>query len=174
MKKHLREIWQTKRREISSQRRQEAEHHFLQAFTDDFSHYTYILSFASLSSEFPTHALNAFLADKGKLLLPRMEKNQLGIYHVECPASQLTLNAWGIWEPYNCRPAERAHINLILVPGLAFDTAFHRLGYGKGFYDRLLPSLSAPSLGLGFQEQLSSTLLPVEAHDHALSGLRLY
>ncbi|MCW5912740.1 MAG: 5-formyltetrahydrofolate cyclo-ligase [Cyclobacteriaceae bacterium] len=51
---------------------------------------------------------------------------------------QLTTTAWGIQEPRQGTPTEPEKIDLVLVPLLAFDQTGHRLGYGKGFYDRFL------------------------------------
>ena len=42
----------------------------------------------------------------------------------------------------------------MIVPGLAFTTAGDRLGYGQGYYDRFLPTVSAPSVGVCFVDQL--------------------
>ena len=56
-------------------------------------------------------------------------------------------------------------VDLALVPGLAFDVSGHRLGFGKGYYDRLLPRLArARLLGLAFELSLVAEL-PAEPHD---------
>jgi 5-formyltetrahydrofolate cyclo-ligase len=52
-------------------------------------------------------------------------------------SSELVENRWGIREPVGAA-VEPEHIDLVLVPLLCFDTLGHRVGYGKGFYDRLL------------------------------------
>lgn len=69
----------------------------------------------------------------------------------------------GTWEPVGEVMAPPA--DLILVPGLAFDANGHRLGRGKGFYDRWLAERGAvPAIGLCFQCQVVPTL-PREPHD---------
>lgn len=80
------------------------------------------------------------------------------------------VNRWGILEPLagdvlpiNPRP-------LIIVPGLAFDQKGHRLGYGKGFYDRFLSSYSAATLGVCFAEFFLESL-PAEAHDRLVDSV---
>ena len=55
-------------------------------------------------------------------------------------------------------------MDLIVVPGLAFDTRGHRIGYGKGHYDKLLKSTKGYKVGLAFAEQVIETV-PDEAHD---------
>lgn len=63
---------------------------------------------------------------------------------------------------------------LLIVPLLAFDARFHRLGYGGGFYDRTLAALRAgggcTALGLGFVAQ-GMTAVPVGPHDAPLDGI---
>lgn len=65
-----------------------------------------------------------------------------------------------------------AEIDLVLVPGLAFDRAGGRLGRGAGFYDRFLPTLRSgtPIVGVGFDAQILPTI-PTEPHDHPLEAL---
>lgn len=51
---------------------------------------------------------------------------------------QLATNEWGIQEPKQGIPTEPEKIDLVLVPLLAFDQSGHRVGYGKGYYDKFL------------------------------------
>jgi 5-formyltetrahydrofolate cyclo-ligase len=51
---------------------------------------------------------------------------------------------------------------------LAFDRHGHRLGSGKGFYDRYLEGLNARTIGVAFECQMHSEDLPVEPHDRPL------
>lgn len=62
--------------------------------------------------------------------------------------------------------------DFVLVPGLGFSTAGHRLGRGGGFYDRLLAgrARSAFKLGVCFSLQLLETI-PIEAHDSVLDAV---
>lgn len=59
-------------------------------------------------------------------------------------------NAYGIAEPLNGTEIAPAAVDMIFVPLLAFDSRGHRLGYGKGFYDRFLPACRPESIKLGF------------------------
>jgi len=54
------------------------------------------------------------------------------------PDTQLAQNAWGINEPVDAPPCPIEQIDMVLVPLLCFDKQGHRVGYGKGFYDRFL------------------------------------
>lgn len=64
-------------------------------------------------------------------------------------------------------------IDLFLVPGIAFDMHGGRIGYGGGWYDRLLAGRRTDSLALGFclDGQISATPLPREPHDALLDGV---
>jgi 5-formyltetrahydrofolate cyclo-ligase len=76
-----------------------------------------------------------------RLSLPRVN-NQTGeieSFYFE-GLHQLQTNTWGIQEPKQGVPTEPDKIDLVLVPLLAFDLAGHRVGYGKGFYDKFLAS----------------------------------
>ena len=64
-------------------------------------------------------------------------------------ASDLSENKWGIREPDGEQTAEPNEIDVVLVPLLAFDPAGHRVGYGKGYYDRLLADCRADCLKIG-------------------------
>ena len=78
---------------------------------------------------------------------------------------------WGLLEP-----ALALHflppVQLLLVPGLAFDDDGHRIGYGRGFYDALLAKLPGQVLtvGVGFEAQMHLPV-PVEPHDWPVQGL---
>ncbi len=76
--------------------------------------------------------------------------------------------------PLICERISQQNIDLILVPGLAFDKKNHRLGCGKGFYDRYLCTIpSICTWGIGFKEQLVAHL-PLFQHDISLWSLRLF
>ncbi len=79
----------------------------------------------------------------------------------------LVLGRLGLREPGRDAPTILlSAIDLLVVPGLAFDPRGHRLGRGAGFYDRLLahPDLRALTVGVCFDEQLVEDV-PVDPHD---------
>lgn len=69
-------------------------------------------------------------------------------------------NKWGISEPADGEPVSPAEIDLVIVPLLGFDLAGHRVGYGKGFYDRFLAECRKDCLKVGI-----SLFPPVEKID---------
>ena len=61
-------------------------------------------------------------------------------------------------------------IDLAVIPGVAFDRYGHRLGRGKGYYDRLLPQIPAPKVGICFPFQLIEEV-PAEAFDFRMDTI---
>lgn len=83
--------------------------------------------------------------------------------------------AYGILEPKEeCSEAVGvSQLDLVLVPGIAFDKNNHRLGRGRGYYDRFLRQLPShiPTIGLAFDFQVVDRLPYRESHDVQLSHL---
>lgn len=72
---------------------------------------------------------------------------------------------FGVSEPLaSCEEIPLNRFDLVLVPGMAFDVSGHRLGRGKGFYDRILAQASGIKCGIGYDFQLLETI-PTEVHD---------
>ena len=100
-----------------------------------------VLAYASFGPELQTDGFVRRVLDDGKrLVLPRVERGGLALYEVSDPARDLAPGTWGIREPVpdRCPPVNPGGVDFALVPGVAFDPAGRRLGYGGGFYDRLL------------------------------------
>lgn len=85
-----------------------------------------------------------------KISIPKINNHtsQLEHYYYEDPA-QLENNTWEIPEPVKGVPTPTEKIDAVLVPLLAFDKQGHRLGYGRGFYDRFLASCRPECLKIG-------------------------
>ena len=84
-------------------------------------------------------------------------------------------NAYGILEPPADSPVvSPALVDIALIPGLAFTRAGGRLGYGGGFYDRLLPQLRPDCALVGVtRAELLLEALPLEPHDVLMTHLIL-
>ncbi len=107
----------------------------------------------------------------GKIVVvPRtdLEKKELELYQIQNPEKDLARGAFGILEPIpsRTRRVEASQIECVIVPGIAFDAAGHRVGRGGGFYDRWLKTLGSqvPKIGLAFSFQVLSSI-PFESHD---------
>ncbi len=85
--------------------------------------------------------------------------------------SELVEGAFGIPEPQEKNPALAPEdLDLILVPGLAFDRNKGRLGYGGGFYDRVLSQTGAIKIGVAFSFQIANEL-PQEPYDQRVDWI---
>lgn len=175
-KNEIRLIMRQQRQQISFLRRSEAVQSILHQLPAVLKTHKLVLSYASFGDELCTQALNQLLLYSRKLVLPKVEKDSLRLFRVDS-LTQLKSHKWGISEPDPavCQEICPSEISLALIPAIAFDSNFQRLGYGKGYYDRFLPKLSHACLyGLGFKEQLSSFPFPVHSGDVSLSSLLLF
>ena len=99
------------------------------------------LAFWSFGSEVDTTALIDRLRSRGTTVaLPRTRDGDI-VPVVWTPGSSMTETSFGSREPADGRVLEARELDLIVVPGVAFDRSCRRVGYGGGFYDRLLASM---------------------------------
>ncbi len=102
---------------------------------------------------------------------PRIKDKSLQ-WHLWNPGDQLELNRYGIWEPSSSLPIlTRDQVDLILVPSIACDLQGYRLGYGGGYYDRLLdqaPWSSISTIGITFA---LTKQLPTDSWDRKLKSI---
>ncbi|MDB6066825.1 MAG: 5-formyltetrahydrofolate cyclo-ligase [Pedosphaera sp.] len=131
-----------------------------------------ILFFAPIAEEPDIWRLADDALKAGKTVtLPRYDREQKGYVacHIRDIDRDLQSGQFGIREPgETCARISLNQLDLILVPGIAFDLNGHRLGRGKGFYDRMLAVLKGPTCGVAFDQQIV-TGIPVEPHDIRLS-----
>ena len=131
-----------------------------------------VLAYASFGSEAPTQVLlEKIWSSHGTVLLPYLEDGEIKVARV-ARDDPMIRSGYGPKEPSQREPVELSQIEATIVPGLGFDPQGHRLGYGRGFYDRLLAKLAptAVAIGFGFAEQLVERI-PTELHDVALNAL---
>lgn len=127
-----------------------------------------ILFFAPMAEELDVWSLVVAAVTAGKLVgLPRFEAHHR--CYVACQVQDLARDVqtgyYGIREPtQECAQLNVNRLDLILVPGVAFDLHGRRLGRGKGYYDQLLAVLHGKTCGVAFDEQIVDEV-PVEPHD---------
>ncbi|MDO9054547.1 MAG: 5-formyltetrahydrofolate cyclo-ligase [Gallionella sp.] len=125
-----------------------------------------VLGYMNFGSEYASELWVAqTLADGKQLVLPKVNRhtNQLDLYLVDDPENQLDTGLWGIREPVVERCKRLNDINEVefaLLPGVAFSRDGARLGYGGGYYDKLLaqmmhrPTLVCAAFGLQIVAQI--------------------
>lgn len=135
-----------------------------------------VLSYSSFRSEWSSLTFNRRILESGRELhLPRVDRaiRRLAIHRVT-DLAHLRPGTWQIPEPDpDLCPTLAAldRIDFVVVPGAAFDRSGARLGYGGGFYDRLLVDLTgAFRAAAAFSLQLVPEV-PVEQHDQRVDQI---
>jgi 5-formyltetrahydrofolate cyclo-ligase len=84
---------------------------------------------------------------------------------------RLIRHRFGMLEPAPSLPqVDPSDLDLVLVPGVAFDRRGGRLGFGGGYYDRLLPMTTALRVGVTYDQTLVDRL-PVQEHDQLVQWI---
>lgn len=124
-----------------------------------------VLAYYSLPDEVDTHVLIDELVAEGKtVLLPKvLDDSTMELRRYTGP-QDLCEGAYHIMEPSGEPFTDFSQIDVALIPGIAFDAQGHRLGRGKGYYDRFLSLLKTQTIGLCFDFQKVAEV-PVDAHD---------
>ena len=124
--------------------------------------------FLAMRSEVDTRPLIAEALARGKqVAVPVVVPKAAELTHAwldSLDAGDLVAGNFGTFNPRDMRPAHPGDWDLTIVPLLAFDRRGYRLGYGKGFYDRLLGGAPMPTIGVAFAAQ-EVDALPVEPFD---------
>ncbi len=146
-KKSLRERILAQRDGLDPSQRRESSAKIIERLLllPEYRQATVVAAYASFGSELDTAAfLRDALAAGKRLLLPRIDKaeRRLELRQVSDPQSDLVAGVWGIREPgEHCPLLPPSLVEFILVPGAAFTAKGERLGYGGGYYDRLLTGI---------------------------------
>ena len=112
--------------------------------------------------------IQALLVSGIPVAAPRVDLQRDEISFWRLPSLQsVETGVWGLREPHAVEPGDT--LDLVLVPGVAFDAWGSRLGMGGGWYDRFLAG-GARSVGIAFDWQLVAEV-PCESHDRAVEAV---
>ena len=124
-----------------------------------------VLLYWSMEDEVQTHEFVEKWHKEKTLLLPCVDGDDLILRQYTGPECMRTGEQFGIGEPTGEEFTDLESVDVIVVPGVAFDKAGHRMGRGRGFYDRLLKETpNAYKIGVAFEFQMVENV-PVEPHD---------
>ena len=119
-----------------------------------YQHAKTIATYLSLPHEFDTgFFIRQAQADGKRIVIPKTYPHGCMIF-VDYNPNDLELTAFGIWEPRSGQVVEKTHIDLIHVPGVAFNKGGYRIGYGGGYYDRYLADFKGMTVSTIYPYQL--------------------
>lgn len=122
-----------------------------------------VLMYHSLPDELSTHRFLDKWSARKRFFLPRVNGVNLEILPYD--RSKLEYGAFRIEEPTGSDTVTIDDIDMVVVPGVAFDREGNRVGRGKGYYDRLLKGCKATKVGVGFDFQLVEEGIDADEHD---------
>lgn len=168
----IRKQFLTKRDSLSPDERDKKSSHIRIRLLslDEFIQARTCLLYASFRNEVATDPLIPLMLEQGRrVAFPITDRSsrQLLLYEIKNGIDDLVVSTYGIREPRRDEHAliDPAEIDLFIVPGVAFDTLGTRLGFGGGYYDRLLSKVPDKSIvALAFEIQIASQL-PCEPFD---------
>ena len=124
-----------------------------------------VLLYWSMADEVQTHSFVERWHREKTLLLPCVDGDDLLLRQYTGAECLVAGEQFGIGEPTGPEWTDLDAVELIVVPGVAFDSMGNRMGRGRGFYDRLLKSTPhAVKVGVAYGFQLLDEI-PVEPHD---------
>ncbi len=121
---------------------------------DVFKNSNIVLLYWSMEHEVFTHDFIKKWSTEKKILLPVIDTDDLLLKEFSDEKSLRKSDKFSVLEPEGDTFKLLKKIDLVVVPGVAFDENFNRLGFGKGYYDRLLAGLKAFKIGVCFDFQM--------------------
>ncbi|MEE0866953.1 MAG: 5-formyltetrahydrofolate cyclo-ligase [Clostridia bacterium] len=120
---------------------------------DEFKKADVIFCYVSAFNEVGTHSLIKELLKEKTVVVPKCLNKDGEMICVKLSSfEELEKGMFGIFEPRSSEAFDKKLIDAVIMPGVAFDKSGHRLGFGKGFYDRFLSDISPYKIALSHKE----------------------
>jgi 5-formyltetrahydrofolate cyclo-ligase len=168
----LRDAVLAARRALSADARLSASTALAVAAVAEWGSANCVASYLSFGDEPPTHEMTErFMARGVRVLVPVIDGDHLDWAQYSGP-DEVLHGPLGIVEPSGPRLGHDAlrDADVVIVPALAADRHGRRLGRGRGYYDRVLDGVSAPTAAVLYDDERVD-LVPVEAHDRDVTGI---
>ena len=132
---------------------------------DEFKKSKVVMFYVSFNNEASTHDMIKESLKTKTIIVPKLANNEIEPSIMMDFDQLIPSGKFGILEPIEAMKINIKNIQIITVPGIAFDKDGHRLGFGFGYYDKFLAKVpKALKIGLAFDFQIANQI-PKEAHD---------
>ncbi|MCK5758140.1 MAG: 5-formyltetrahydrofolate cyclo-ligase [Clostridiales bacterium] len=167
MKNSIRRIYISKREKLSPEFICMTGDAILNVFKTTFLvSFNKFMAYMPIKNEAPLNDITRYLISNGKTVsVPLTNINDLLTPIIFNDFSNTVLGKYNIPEPKEKNPMDPEKIEVVFVPGVVFDKTGHRIGYGKGCYDRFLADGKFIKIGVCYEFQITSTLTEIEEHD---------
>ena len=171
-KKEKRALYRKKRRDIPKEQKEMLDRILFEKFVSlkEFCNADIILAYYPVNEEINTIPIIEYaLSQKKRVAFPVSSKADHTLtFRFVSSLEELECGAYSIPEPPECAEIFNNESGaLCIVPGLIFDRAGNRLGYGKGFYDRFLSGFNGDAVGLCYTDFLLDSL-PIDKNDRTV------
>lgn len=147
-------VRQLKSQMTSDKKQMQSDNVFAQIEQSDyFAKAETIAAYWSFDNEVDTHRFIERWADRKDIYLPVVNGDDL-LFRKFTGTRDMREGAFGIMEPTGEQLDDLSKINLVIVPGMAFDKRNNRMGRGRGFYDRILSATNAMKVGVAYKCQI--------------------
>ena len=160
-KDDIREEYKEKRRNMSPDEKFRRDSAICKAAEGlvSFRYAEYVLLYAAAPDEIDIYEIARAAFEKGKkVCFPRCDKKTHTMkYHIVNSLDELSPDSYDLLEPAEDAPVydpQSPGGAVCFVPGLVYDRAGYRLGYGKGFYDRYLSGFSGCTIGVVYSDYI--------------------
>lgn len=129
-----------------------------------------VLAYWSMPDEVETHRFVTRWYKEKTIILPLVVGDVLELRIYEGPESMVVGPVYDILEPQKGIPFEGSAIDFGIIPGVAFDKNGNRMGRGKGYYDKMLSTISVPKYAVGLSVQRVDSV-PTHSFDIPMDGV---
>jgi 5-formyltetrahydrofolate cyclo-ligase len=163
-KKRIRQEIRFQKKSVSKEQKQIAANAIFDKIEllPEFKTANTILIYWAMPDELPTQNTIKNWCKEKQILLPSIDRNRL-VLKKYSPDGRLTQKNLGFWEP-DLSENYDGNIDMVIVPGIAFDNNKNRLGRGKGYFDRFFKKYKPLKIGVGYDFQLMNKV-PISKHD---------
>lgn len=174
-KRSIRARFLAERRSLSQPRRDKLSRQIQQRFLDSelYAEARLLALYSAVHNEVLTDMAGRHALDAGKrVAFPRVVGEHLEFVEI-ASLDDLAAGVYAVPEPVSGNRVPVAALDLVVVPGVVFDQTGHRLGYGRGYYDKALEECrqDCQKVGFAYDFQVVDSLPIMEEHDRTLSVL---